>query len=228
MMDLTRIEGTFTCPRENFNIIGCGAVGSHLAIQLVKIGANKFTLFDFDKVEAHNLANQAFTLDQLEKNKARATAELIHAINPSAEITIYGADFDKDTILKEQTTLQGYVFLTSDTPSSRTHILKTNKINPAVLGWFDCRTELFAVQLYAQPHTAKGINELINTLDFTDEQSEANIPRAESGCHSKQAPGLTSTLGAVALTKIFIDAIKTKTFRSLTRIDLDNYIIESF
>ena len=42
------------------HIIGCGSVGSTVAALLARLGVTKFVLYDFDRVEAHNLANQMF------------------------------------------------------------------------------------------------------------------------------------------------------------------------
>lgn len=225
-MDLSRIEGTFKAPDDIMSIIGCGAIGSQLALQLVKLGCEKFRLYDFDTVEAHNFVNQAFRADQVGILKAQALAQLIKEINPHAKVECFTSE--PETLLKQEETLEGYVFLGPDKASVRTHILKSNKTNPSILGWFDCRTELFAVQLFARPHTADGVKALLETLDFTDEEAEAAIPRSESGCHAKQASGITSATGAAVMAKLFVDFIKSKNIRTFTRVDLDNFDIESY
>ena len=43
-------------------IIGCGAVGSHVALCAAKMGFSNFILFDADVVEAHNLPNQTYEI----------------------------------------------------------------------------------------------------------------------------------------------------------------------
>lgn len=227
-MDLSRIEGTFTAPDEMMSIIGCGAIGSQVAIQLAKLGCTKFTLYDFDIVEPHNFVNQAFTIQQIGISKVSALRELLLQINPDAEIEIPSECLDKEKLLKREERLEGYIFLGTDTPSSRTHILKSNKTNPAILGWFDCRTELFAVQVFARRHTSEDINSLLTTLDFTDAEAEASLPRTESGCRSKQASGITSAIGAATMAKLFIDYIKNNIIRTFTRVDIDNFDIESY
>ena len=42
------------------HIIGCGSVGSTVAELLVRLGLTKISLYDFDVVSSHNLANQMF------------------------------------------------------------------------------------------------------------------------------------------------------------------------
>ena len=46
--------------KERVHIIGCGAAGSTIAELLARAGLSKVTLYDFDKVEPHNIANQMF------------------------------------------------------------------------------------------------------------------------------------------------------------------------
>ena len=44
------------------HIIGCGSVGSTVAELLIRLGLTKISLYDFDVVSAHNLANQMFAV----------------------------------------------------------------------------------------------------------------------------------------------------------------------
>ena len=42
----------------DINIIGVGAVGSYIALQLAKLGVEKIIIWDFDVVDEHNITNQ--------------------------------------------------------------------------------------------------------------------------------------------------------------------------
>ena len=64
---------------------GCG-LGSNIAILAARTGFTSFILADGDNVEISNLNRQTFNLEQIGKNKAKATAKLISAINPEATI----------------------------------------------------------------------------------------------------------------------------------------------
>jgi len=225
-MDLSRIEGTFTAPDEVISIVGCGAIGSQVALQLTKLGCTKFHLYDLDQVDSHNLVNQAYRAEQVGQTKVDALKALIHELNEKAEVkTFHG---ESEELLKLEERLEGYVFLCPDKVSVRKHCLTKNRTSPAVLGWFDCRTELWAVQVFGRKHTAEDIKSLLDTLDFTDEEAEASIPRASSGCHSKQASGITSALGALTMAKLFVDFVKTNAIKIFTRIDVENFNIDSF
>ena len=53
-------------------VIGCGTVGSNVALALASIGVRDFMLVDFDEVGVHNIPSQAFNWDQVGRNKANA------------------------------------------------------------------------------------------------------------------------------------------------------------
>ena len=58
-------------------IIGLGGVGSPTAYILAKMGFKNLQLCDFDKVDAHNIASQFYSLEDIGKNKAEALAKRI-------------------------------------------------------------------------------------------------------------------------------------------------------
>ena len=43
------------------NIIGVGAVGSYIALQLAKLGIEKLIIWDFDVVDEHNITKKENT-----------------------------------------------------------------------------------------------------------------------------------------------------------------------
>ena len=69
---------------ERIHIIGCGSVGSTVAELLTRFGLTKFTLYDFDLVEPHNIANQMFRKTDIGKTKVEALQSIICEINPEA------------------------------------------------------------------------------------------------------------------------------------------------
>lgn len=69
---------------------GCG-LNSNVALAAARLGFANFTLIDGDSVEISNLNRQAFCNKQVSKNKAEATADLVHSINPEAKIEVMPA-----------------------------------------------------------------------------------------------------------------------------------------
>ena len=222
-MDLTRLGDTFKAPEECINIIGCGAIGSHLALQLAKLGCKEFKLFDFDKVESYNIVNQAFNISQIGMLKTEATKDIILSINPEAEVTRIS-----ENVLFEEMNLHGYVFLCPDTVSARKHVIIENKTNFNIKGWFDCRTELFSIQAFQFKHKSERIERFLETLNFTDKEAEANIPRSKSGCRAKIASGITSSLGGLVLAKLFQDFVNNVDNKPFIRVSLDELVIDTF
>lgn len=54
-------------------IVGCGATGSHIAMQLFCLGITEnIHVIDFDTVEPHNLANQIFIREDIGRKKVNA------------------------------------------------------------------------------------------------------------------------------------------------------------
>lgn len=83
-MDLSKSYEFFQ-PEKNedrIHIIGCGSVGSTVAENLARSGVTKFTLWDFDEVEPHNLANQMFRQKDVGKKKTEALLDILSEINP--------------------------------------------------------------------------------------------------------------------------------------------------
>lgn len=69
-------------------IAGLGNIGSHTALALARMGLQHFTIYDFDKIEAHNLSSQAYNVDSVGRYKSEVLAEMMCALNHEVEIDI--------------------------------------------------------------------------------------------------------------------------------------------
>ena len=67
-------------------VIGVGAIGRQVAIQLAAMGISWLQLIDFDNVEESNLASQGYLEDDLGRPKVQATADLCQQINHQLEV----------------------------------------------------------------------------------------------------------------------------------------------
>ena len=56
----------------HFHIMGCGAIGSSTAMQLARMGAENFSLYDFDIVEDINIGVSQFTMNDIGMLKVEA------------------------------------------------------------------------------------------------------------------------------------------------------------
>lgn len=77
-------------------VIGVGAIGRNVAIQLAAMGVNRITLVDFDTVEESNIASQGYMEEDLGKLKVEATARICKAINSNIEITCVDSKFKRN------------------------------------------------------------------------------------------------------------------------------------
>jgi len=76
-------------------IIGCGGLGSSLALALGSSGIGGIDLVDFDTVAMHNIHRQiALTLADEGRPKAEVIAEQIKARNPFVTVRPFVMDFD--------------------------------------------------------------------------------------------------------------------------------------
>ena len=68
-------------------VIGVGAIGRQVAIQLASIGAQRIQLIDFDKVDATNITTQGYRQHEIDWAKPFACAEAISQIDPQIEVS---------------------------------------------------------------------------------------------------------------------------------------------
>lgn len=69
-------------------IIGCGSVGSLVALELARAGVGRFFLIDMDILSYHNLCRHQCGILDVGKYKTTALRERILQINPTAEVAV--------------------------------------------------------------------------------------------------------------------------------------------
>lgn len=151
------------------HIIGCGAVGSTVAENLCRFGITKMTLWDFDTVEAHNVANQMFRNIDIGKPKVEALASYLAEINPEIK-----SDLKLMPDGWRGQRLSGYVFLAVDSIDLRREIAEKFKGSPYVKAMFDFRMALLDGQHYAADWSdSKMVEDFLATMQFTHEEAHA-------------------------------------------------------
>ena len=78
-----------------FHILGCGAIGSAAATQLARMGADRFVLYDLDKVEVQNVGVSYYIYQDITKPKVVALHEHLKHINPEIRATEQFGRFSK-------------------------------------------------------------------------------------------------------------------------------------
>ena len=148
--------------RDRIHIIGCGAIGSTIGELLAKAGFTKITLYDFDRVEPHNIG----------KEKVDALADRMMAINPEIK---QGLKIEREGWHGQK--LNGYVFLAVDNIDLRREIATQNKDNIMIKAMFDFRMRLTDAQSYAANwKDMKMIESFLNSMNFSQEEGQAETP----------------------------------------------------
>ena len=82
-------------------VVGCGGLGSPIAVYLASSGVGKIHLVDFDTVDISNLHRQVFyTLDDVEKPKAATLRKFIKERAPFTEVKVTNKAITKDNVFK--------------------------------------------------------------------------------------------------------------------------------
>jgi hypothetical protein len=68
-------------------VIGVGAIGRQVALQLASLGVMRMTLMDHDHVAVENLAVQGYWPDDLGRPKVQASGALCQKIHPALDVT---------------------------------------------------------------------------------------------------------------------------------------------
>ena len=154
----------FTTP---ITIIGAGATGSFVAYQLAKLGIEDITVYDFDKIEPHNIPNQLFGINDVGEMKVDALKERIYN-DTGIEIKIVA---DKFTTQR----LSGVVIMQVDSMKERGRIFNQHiYLKPNVKLMIESRMGLDMGRVYnINPIDLKSSKRYQESL-YGDEDSEVS------------------------------------------------------
>lgn len=204
------------------HIIGCGAIGSTVAENLVRFGITKITLYDFDKVEAHNIANQMFRNTDIGKLKTEALAEYLCEINPDCANDL--------RIVSEGWTgqrLSGYVFLCVDNIDLRREIATVCKDNTYVKGMFDFRMRLTDAQHYAANwNDKKMVEDFLKSMAFSHDEAKKETP--VSACNVTLSVVPTVRMIVALGVANFINFVKDSKINKFLQIDAFSPLLDAF
>ena len=82
-------------------VVGCGGLGSPIAVYLASSGIGKIHLIDFDTVDISNLHRQVFyALDDVGQSKAAVLSEFIKKRAPFTEVSFTNKPITKENIFE--------------------------------------------------------------------------------------------------------------------------------
>jgi molybdopterin/thiamine biosynthesis adenylyltransferase len=104
-------------------IVGLGSFGSQIAIELAKAGVGQFALFDFDRVELHNLARHTSTVNDLGRLKTDVIYDAIKGKNPYVIVEKFPININEDLpLLNKEIIKADIVICATDNNTSRYNI----------------------------------------------------------------------------------------------------------
>jgi len=168
------------------HIIGSGATGTHAIYHLAKLGINRVDAYDFDFVEAHNLANQMFFKRHIGMQKVDAISSFINE-NMEQDIVIpHDLKVESEDDLDLSNEGGDVVFVLTDTIQSRKDIIEFLELTNA--GWvIETRMAVSHHETYTfRPNNPEVVQAWVETLPGEDDYVEV------SACGSSLSVGATA------------------------------------
>ena len=206
--------------KDQIHIIGCGAIGSHVAESLTRLGIKELHLWDFDIVTEHNIANQMFFSTDIGMEKTEALASTCHHINPEAKPVEHRSGWTNEI-------LSGYIFLCVDSIELRKKIVQTimpNMVNIKAI--FDFRMRLTDAQHYACSGNAQAIKTLLKTMNFTDAEAKENTP--VSACNTTLSVNPTVKAIVVMGVANFLNFVREGKLKKFIQLDPFACILDAY
>jgi molybdopterin/thiamine biosynthesis adenylyltransferase len=163
MLSTIRHEEIFN-PKEHdsgISIIGAGAIGSRTFATLVELGLQNLVVYDHDKVEPHNLANQLFTHADVGYSKVSGCATWA-ANKLGIHVDSLPFKFKQEKVTPD-TDIKGTVFLLVDSLETRRELASSFHGNYNIPRVIDTRMASTHGVIYTfSPHTK--LQEYLATL----------------------------------------------------------------
>jgi molybdopterin-synthase adenylyltransferase len=168
-------------PRERLSnchglVIGVGAIGRQVALQLAAVGMPGLTLVDHDDVRVENLAPQGYLVENLKALKVDATAALCRKIHPEIQVSSVAERFKRSSVRDLPADQRLLVFACVDSISARRLIWEAVRHRAALFVDGRMRVEVIRVLAVDSPAT----DHLYPQTLFTAEEAYAGSCTARS------------------------------------------------
>lgn len=148
-MDLSRHITVFNpaSVKSDIHIIGVGATGSFVAMELARMGCPVLNIYDFDDVEQHNIPNQYYDINDIGEAKVVALEAKLKLINPDITVNISTEKVTAEDMSK----MSGYVFLLVDSMKVRKELWDAAKTNTNIINIWESRLGSDQARVYSLP-----------------------------------------------------------------------------
>lgn len=206
--------------KKKVTIIGCGAIGSRIALNLALNGVEKITLIDHDTLSFENIARHICDMNDVDSNKAVAVGKHLKRRMPHVEIVALQEDC-MNTISSTPDIIQdNHIVISATGDKTFNLMLNESGISPATLySW----TELYGYSSHSilvLPQSGGCLNcKLDHNLNFKFEcivSSQEKILRQEVGCGSLYLPfsSIDSDAAAGYTSRLALSYLKDEILRS--------------
>jgi molybdopterin/thiamine biosynthesis adenylyltransferase len=152
---------------EPVTIIGAGGIGSPTVLSLTKMGVREIEVYDYDRIEEHNLPNQFFRIKDIGTEKVKALKSIVKDFT-GINIKAYSEMFNGQDIEP------GIVISGVDSMQSRKEIWEQVKYNVDAKLYIDARMLGEVCRIYTiNPSTPSDISFYEKTL-YDDPENEDN------------------------------------------------------
>lgn len=198
--------------RGTVGVVGVGALGSAVAIQLAKLGITSMVLWDADKVEGHNLPNQIlYGPEDIGKFKATAASDTIQRLTgyePAVDADMITHQpchlLDKEQVREWEVT---HLFVCVDSMEVRKQIFERCVfLNPQITFYCEGRMNAREGTLHAfdPTDTVKCGKYMSPTYLYPDD----DVPADRGTCGNVLSLGATAMMLACNMVWAFIEAHK--------------------
>lgn len=167
-------------------VIGVGAIGSRVGMALIELGLTKLTFIDFDRVELHNLANQAFCSSHVGVSKVTAMEDLVRM---KVGYVPASMTFINTKLTPESESMNhGTVFMCVDSIEARKMLVEKFAKDGGVFHIFDTRmASTHGDIFYLNPNDPDAVRKYISALP-DNEETEV------SACGTSLTVGTTASI----------------------------------
>jgi molybdopterin/thiamine biosynthesis adenylyltransferase len=223
-MDKSKLLEFFDASKHDidFNVIGCGAIGSHVCEELARLGIMNIHLYDFDTVSPHNITNQMFKTSDIGAEKVTVCAQMIKEINADANVTVHSKGIEAPY------TCNGIVILCVDNIDLRREIVKANYYNPFCKAFLDFRMRLTDAQHYfadASDNFQK--TTLLDTMNFTHEEAHEATPTSACGVELSVIYTVKA-ITAFGIANMVKWLLKHDNYKTMAIVNMDTFTVDAF
>jgi sulfur carrier protein ThiS adenylyltransferase len=133
-------------------VVGVGAIGRQVALQLAAVGVPRMTLFDDDTVGTENLAPQGYWADHVGMLKVTATSHTCRLLHPAIEVSGVPERFRRSTARKFVSERHLIVFACVDSIGTRRLLWESLRHSAAL--FVDGRMSAEVLRVLAAAHPA--------------------------------------------------------------------------